>query len=80
MRHPDTERRSLMAAAAQPTPRAEGGRTLDFKLSLYKDGHSALSTMPYTQPLMSNDDVELVAQFALLIRKMRQKIEREATQ
>jgi len=71
MKFSDATRRRLMAESSQPAPRAAGARKLSFELTLYEAGHSVVNTVPRTQPLLSNDDSELIAQLALLIRKLR---------
>jgi len=76
MKYSDTARRTLAAESSESTPFSVG-RKLNLEISLYEAGHSTVNTVPRTQPIMSNDDLELVAQLALLIRKTRAKVGRE---
>lgn len=66
----DTQRRSMMAATVQPTPRGTGRRMI-LSIALYEGGHSAINSEPSTVPQMCNDDMELAAQVIMLIRKAR---------
>jgi hypothetical protein len=61
-----------MADGAQPTPRAQGGRVLTLKISLYKPGHAGLDAPGV--PLMTNDDAELLRFLELLIAKVRARM------
>jgi len=73
MKYNDATRRRLAADTAQPSPRGTG-RKVTLDVTLYGGGHSVMNTVPRSQSVMSNDDSELIAQFALLIRNVRKQM------
>jgi hypothetical protein len=72
-KHTDATRRRLVAETAQLSPRGTG-RKVVLEVTLYGAGHSVINSTPRTQSIMSNDDAELVAQFALMIRNVRKQM------
>lgn len=72
-KYSDAARRRIVARASQPTPRAVG-RKLHMTVTLYESGHSAINSSPSTVSMLSNDDAELISQFALLIRNLRKQL------
>jgi hypothetical protein len=79
MTHTDVDRRSTIADYAVPTPRSPNGLYIDLRLSLYNtDGHSAFGPIKGERHAVLNcaDDLELIAELAKLIGKLRRQQKR----
>jgi hypothetical protein len=64
-----------MAENSQPAPRSAGARKLVLEVTLYEGGHSVVNTTPRTPSVLSNNDAELVAQFASIIHNLRGQLQ-----
>jgi hypothetical protein len=75
MKISDATRRRAIAATAQPTPRALGGRVLNIDIPLYPAGHCGIKVPGSPKAsMMLNDDRELIEQIALIIREVRDEM------
>ena len=77
MTHTDNERRRAIIEYAEPAPQSPNGLCINLGIALYdSDGHSCIAPVDSTERhavINCPDDLELIAQFAKLIARLRRQ-------